>query len=183
MFCFKENPGGEFRKSYHGYPNGYAQLIHSPTQWVVEPMQIDTHNRDYGINDEVGLKPSFLPKTFQNNMTDLKSGLSPLIECPCTDRITKSTVQVSSILTNGKCKAPILNEMDCRNVLNETGLYLSNFSIINDSKLPSGWFVTPMNSRYVGTFNTANASNTCGDTSNVGLQGTIKLDDVSTYKI
>ena len=24
---FKENPGGEFRKSYHGYPAGYAQLV------------------------------------------------------------------------------------------------------------------------------------------------------------
>ena len=32
---FKENPGGEFRKSYHGYPSGYAQLLHSPEQWVV----------------------------------------------------------------------------------------------------------------------------------------------------
>ena len=42
---FKENPGGEFRKSYHGYPSGYAQLLHSPSQWIVEPMQIDTHNR------------------------------------------------------------------------------------------------------------------------------------------
>ena len=38
--------GGEFRKSYHGYPAGYAQLIQSPHQWVVEPMQIDTHNRE-----------------------------------------------------------------------------------------------------------------------------------------
>ena len=44
---FKENPGGEFRKSYHGYPSGYAQLIHSPSKWLVEPMQIDTHNRNY----------------------------------------------------------------------------------------------------------------------------------------
>ena len=84
---FKENPGGEFRKSYHGYPNGYAQLLHSPKQWIVEPMQIDTHNRNYSINDEVGLQASFLPKMVINNMTDLKSGLSPLIECPCSDRI------------------------------------------------------------------------------------------------
>ena len=43
---FKENPGGEYRKSYHGYPSGYAQLIHSPSEWIVEPMQIDTHNRN-----------------------------------------------------------------------------------------------------------------------------------------
>lgn len=27
---FKENPGGEYRKSYHGYPHGYATLLHSP---------------------------------------------------------------------------------------------------------------------------------------------------------
>lgn len=37
---FKENPGGEFRKSYHGYPSGYGQFIYSPTQWIVEPMQV-----------------------------------------------------------------------------------------------------------------------------------------------
>ena len=42
---FKENPGGEYRKSYHGYPSGYAQLIASPTTWLFNPMQIDTHNR------------------------------------------------------------------------------------------------------------------------------------------
>jgi hypothetical protein len=60
---FKENPGGEYRKSYHGYPHGYAQLIHSPTNFVVEPMQIDTHNRKYGATELTGYKPSFLPKS------------------------------------------------------------------------------------------------------------------------
>jgi len=92
---FKENPGGEFRKSYHGYPSGFAQLIHSPTQWVVEAMQIDTHNRNYDINDAVGFKPWFIPKVQQNNLTDLQSGLSPLIECPCSDRITKKSGYMS----------------------------------------------------------------------------------------
>ena len=38
-------PGGEYRKSYHGYPHGYGQFLHSPTYFVCEPMQIDTHNR------------------------------------------------------------------------------------------------------------------------------------------
>ena len=79
---FKENPGGEYRKSYHGYPatscpgpghicrrtswpakenalfirypSGYAQLIASPNQWLVEPMQIDTHNRNYSLTDTPG---------------------------------------------------------------------------------------------------------------------------------
>ena len=94
---------------------GFAQLIHSPSKWVVEPMQvkkskkisftiialfkasqlssffakleasmranfkmamvaakmmfflqIDTHNRNYSINDEVGLQPSFLPKMVES---------------------------------------------------------------------------------------------------------------------
>jgi hypothetical protein len=40
---FKENPGGEYRKSYHGYPHGYAQLLHSPTEFVTEPMQVKTN--------------------------------------------------------------------------------------------------------------------------------------------
>ena len=77
---------------------------------VVEPMQIDTHNRNYSINDQVGLQPSFLPKMVMNNMTDLKSGLSPLIECPCSDRITKNTVSSASILTTGTCHMGLTSE-------------------------------------------------------------------------
>jgi len=92
---FKENPGGEFRKSYHGYPSGFAQLIESPNQWVVEAMQIDTHNRNYDINDPVGYKPWFLPKVQQNNVTDLKGSLSPLIECPCSDRVKRKATNSS----------------------------------------------------------------------------------------
>ncbi len=44
---FSEANGGEFRKSFHGYPAGYAQLIYSPTTFKIQPMQIDTHNREY----------------------------------------------------------------------------------------------------------------------------------------
>jgi hypothetical protein len=40
---FKENPGGEYRKSYHGYPRGYAQLLHSPTGTSVEHSHPYTH--------------------------------------------------------------------------------------------------------------------------------------------
>ena len=54
---FKENPGGEYRKSYHGYPHGYAQLLHSPRNFVCEPMQIDPHNRKYAATDPAGYHP------------------------------------------------------------------------------------------------------------------------------
>lgn len=54
------------------YPSGYAQLIAEPTQWVVEPMQIDTHNRKYGINEQPGFVPDFIPKLQQDaNVTQL----------------------------------------------------------------------------------------------------------------
>merc|ERR1719199_1071109 len=43
-----EGNGGESRKSFHGYPTGFAQLVESPTTWHITPMQIDTRNRDCG---------------------------------------------------------------------------------------------------------------------------------------
>ena len=56
---YSEGNGGEFRKSYHGYPQGYAQLIESPTNFHIQPMQIDTKNRHYNGTD---FKPDLLPK-------------------------------------------------------------------------------------------------------------------------
>ena len=41
--------GGEYRKSYHGYAPGYAQLIESPTQVQITPMQIDTWRAPRGV--------------------------------------------------------------------------------------------------------------------------------------
>jgi len=38
--------GGEMRKSFHGYAPGFAQLIESPRQFQVTPMQIDTWHRE-----------------------------------------------------------------------------------------------------------------------------------------
>ena len=56
---YSEGNGGEFRKSYHGYPSGYAQLIESPEFFHIQPMQIDTKNRHYNGTD---FKPDLLPK-------------------------------------------------------------------------------------------------------------------------
>jgi hypothetical protein len=44
-----EGNGGESRKSFHGYPEGFAQLIESPQNWHITPMQIDTRNRVHGV--------------------------------------------------------------------------------------------------------------------------------------
>ena len=58
---YSEGNGGEFRKSYHGYPSGYAQLIESPEFFHIQPMQIDTKNRHYNGTD---FKPDLLPKVY-----------------------------------------------------------------------------------------------------------------------
>lgn len=140
---FKENPGGEFRKSYHGYPSGYAQLLHSPESWVVEPMQIDTHNRAYGINEQVGYKPSFTPKQDHNNMTQTNSGLSPLIECPCTTRISRSVRNQSQILTTGSCGASVVVSLgDCAAAVAALARVSSSRTISNQS-MPSGCIMVP----------------------------------------
>lgn len=160
---YKENPGGEFRKSYHGYPSGYAQLIHSPTQWLVEPMQIDTHNRKYGINDETGYKPSFLPKQFANHsQTDHEHGLSPLIECPCSTRITKRIVNTSSLLTTGSCPGKITSQLECTKGVESISRVASSKTIANVS-LPYGCIMMPTASGatsdlYDAVFNSASES-------------------------
>jgi hypothetical protein len=40
-----EGNGGESRKSFHGYPEGFAQLIESPQNWHITPMQVDSKGR------------------------------------------------------------------------------------------------------------------------------------------
>lgn len=40
-----EGNGGEYRKSFHGFPRGTAQLVSSPASFIMQPMQIDTWNR------------------------------------------------------------------------------------------------------------------------------------------
>jgi hypothetical protein len=43
---FSEGNGGEYRKSFHGYPKGMAQFIDSPTSFHIQPMQIDTNKHE-----------------------------------------------------------------------------------------------------------------------------------------
>ena len=50
--------GGEYRKSYHGMPPGTAQVIESPSLFHIQPMQIDTKNRDGSMDrPEQGFNP------------------------------------------------------------------------------------------------------------------------------
>jgi len=145
---FKENPGGEYRKSYHGYPSGYAQLLAEPTTWVVEPMQIDTHNRHVGLTEASGYRPWHLPKQFTANrtLTQLDGGWSPLLECPCTDRIsrevTATPVLISSHATCGK--ASLGGAEACAKAVGEIlGAAITHATLVDDPTLPSGCLLLP----------------------------------------
>ncbi|XP_045181704.2 uncharacterized protein LOC123540595 [Mercenaria mercenaria] len=91
---FSEGNGGESRKSFHGYPTGYAQLIDSPNTWHITPMQIDTRNRDCGVTpkdihnctDHTVPGPEPKQARYGRGMPKGGSPYSGLLECPCNSR-------------------------------------------------------------------------------------------------
>merc|ERR1739848_962174 len=87
---FSEGNGGESRKSFHGYPDGYAQLIASPVSYHLTPMQIDTRNRECGatiadIHNCTQFVPGPEPMQARYGRGIPKAGTnySGLLECPC----------------------------------------------------------------------------------------------------
>lgn len=90
---FSEGNGGESRKSFHGYPDGFAQLIDSPNLWHITPMQIDTRNRDCGVtpkdvnNCTNHMNPGPEPRQARYGLGIPKaSPYSGILECPCNSR-------------------------------------------------------------------------------------------------
>lgn len=105
---FSEGNGGEFRLSYHGYPKGYAQLIESPDTFHINPMQIDTWNRQH-LDSEY--HPGPLPKS---SRIPASAGYSGLIECPCSDRVDiewNMTYALNDVST--PCTDEIQNASEC----------------------------------------------------------------------
>eukprot|EP00854_Cymbomonas_tetramitiformis_P025130 gene25130-30667_t len=90
---FSEGNGGESRKSFHGYPEGFAQLIDSPQTWHITPMQIDTRNRDCGVTPAdikncTKFTPGPEPKQARYGLGIPLEGTnySGILECPCNSR-------------------------------------------------------------------------------------------------
>ena len=105
---FSEGNGGEFRRSYHGYPEGYGQLVYSPTTFHSNPMQIDTMNRDH---PGPGFVAGPLPSTAHAPANATYSGL---LECPCTDRLPKVLHRDFAARPAGKtCAALVDKNNDC----------------------------------------------------------------------
>jgi len=104
---FSEGNGGEMRLSYHGYPKGYAQLIRSPDRVAINPMQIDTMNRNHTGPD---FKAGPLPRSALSPPGARYSGL---LECPCTTRLHKEWHTAYGTQEGGTCKKPVQNESEC----------------------------------------------------------------------
>lgn len=104
--CFAEGNGGEMRRSYHGYPHG-AQLLFSPSTFQIEPMQIDTLNREQpGPPFLPGPLPASAP--FHNGMTT-----SPLLECPCTTRVKREVHHDFSLARGRSCTQAVADAKTC----------------------------------------------------------------------
>ena len=167
---FSEGNGGEFRKSYHGYPEGFAQLIESPTTFHIQPMQIDTKNRHYSGPD---FRPDILPAA---SAAPPNASYSGLLECPCTDRIVKKIEQVFTTQTSGSCQTTISNSSMCFTAAANVGGEVSSNQTVTDTSLPGGCSIVHFtNNTVTALFNEADQSTVeCGGGS--VFQGTIKVD-------
>lgn len=128
------------------------------------------HNRDYGINDHVGYKPAFLPQQDMANITNRNSKLSPLIECPCSTRITRESDMEDQIQIVGNCKTAISTIAGCTAAVAHA-VEVANSITVNNASMPAGCTMRPAGSTgkkagdhaYTAIFNTATASKaTCG---------------------
>merc|ERR1712130_949680 len=161
---FSEGNGGEFRKSFHGYPKGFAQFIESPTTFHIQPMQIDTKNRHYNGTD---FKPDLMPKSSQAPPDAPYSGL---LECPCTDRIVKKVEQTYGTKTFGSCIKTVVNSSQCfeaaeRVVTAGVGTHghIDVNATVSSTSLPKDCsMVVYKNGTTVAYFNEGNSKSECG---------------------
>ena len=175
---FSEGNGGEFRKSYHGYPKGKAQLIESPVSFQIQPMQIDTKNRNYNGSD---FRPGPLPAS---SAAPPNAPYSGLLECPCATRIPKNISVSYSTASDGTCETEIHNAKECTEAAAKIGVEnIVKFEEIKDAKLPSGcFFVMSENNTSIVYYNSEveeeDAKVECGGGSTTS--GTLKSDAALT---
>merc|ERR1719498_2278255 len=144
---FSEGNGGESRKSFHGYPKGFAQLIESPTTWHITPMQIDTRNRDCGVTPaDVKNCTKFTPgpepkQTRFGRGVPKDTNYSGILECPCNGRYggdpmfypgaqTKIVEHKYTALSTGSCAAgqSVTDADACFAAATKIGLNASHFT-------------------------------------------------------
>ena len=99
--------GGEYRLSYHGYAPGFAQVLESPTQFQITPMQIDTWNRDkMSLTGPTTFVPGPVPRSSLAPTEGPDAVYSGLLECPLTTRVQKN-VRTTYTIGSRACRSPI----------------------------------------------------------------------------
>ena len=157
---FSEGNGGESRMSFHGYPDGYAQLIESPTSWHITPMQIDTRNRDCGVEPAdvtncTQFVPGPEPKQARYGLgIPAGTNYSGVLECPCNERFggdpifypdarTKIQEHEYQTMASGVCGTNnVADNASCFAAVASLGVFSSTGALVNstvnDAKLPAG---------------------------------------------
>lgn len=159
---FSEGNGGESRGSFHGYPRNNAQLIRSPRVFKLQPMQIDTRNRDIRYINSSVFHPGIMPN---RSAAPINASYSGLLECPCTTRINKTIIYKYDIQTNNICDKCITDPEICYNEslkLNNVFTNNSYFKIINSSSFPHGCFYIKNSDSLDIFYNTKNSNVSCG---------------------
>eukprot|EP01060_Flectonema_neradi_P014145 TRINITY_DN20862_c0_g1_i1.p1 TRINITY_DN20862_c0_g1~~TRINITY_DN20862_c0_g1_i1.p1 ORF type:complete len:767 (+),score=171.44 TRINITY_DN20862_c0_g1_i1:37-2337(+) len=173
---FGASNGGEYRKSFHGLPPGYAKVIDSPETFQFTPMQIDTWNRDkMNLTGPTKFVPGPLPKNSLSPTVDaLYSGL---LECPVTTRIKKQLDMGYVTKESGVCPTPISTAEECFEAARDTlGNENTTFSqtTVSNPKMPAGCYANSDSknpAKIAVSFNTAAQAMQCGAGNSTTLIG------------
>ena len=135
-----------------------AQFIASPTEFHIQPMQIDTKNRHYNGTD---FKPDLLPKA---SVAPPDAPYSGLLECPCTDRIVKKIEITYATQSSGLCKTNVANASECFEAVGkvESSKITSNQTVNTDEMPSSCSVIHHKNGSVIAYFNEQKSSQTCG---------------------
>jgi len=191
---FSSSNGGEYRKTYHGFPPGYALVVHSPTEFQVTPMQIDTWNREkmnFTKNNEnatnyVPFVPGPLPRASQAPTQNPR--YSGLLECPMTTRLSKVIDGAYLVKYGGTCAVPIVTFQECYRAAAES-FPANSKHIFNNNRtgsypsLPPGCSITvnPNNPLAVNiVFNTLSSSSILCASGNDGSDATNALSGATS---
>ena len=144
---FGYSNGGEFRKTYHGLAPPFAQLVESPHEIHISPMQIDTWNREK-MNLTGGQIPKYVagpaPKHSFAPTSGVDSIYSGLLECPLTTRLRKQITgggwNDTFVTSLAACGTAIASAESCFAVGKEIGLCNSSVSTtsVSSASLPAG---------------------------------------------
>lgn len=184
--------GGEYRKSFHGYAPGYAQVIESPRQFHITPMQIDTWNRDkMNLTYPSKMVSGPVPRSTLAPIDGPDALYSGLLECPLTTRVRKVIQGGYSVRLSGNCDTSIETSSECFAAAASTlGAGVQSKNVFNntagsDASMPPGCSATvdetdPNNVNvFFNTISSSDGASECGGGAGMVAGATESLVNVS----